>query len=277
MTIAYDSVRTAELIAGGLEENPAILWDNIATASNITSRYGDEAGGPATNAVTGTTYDAAIPTLSGGIATLEVSGSGLTANAACIYAHNIADTGASVRIQYSDDGGTSWTDAGAGLVTPTDNQAIMWRFDESTHDDWRVQVFNAGVNQPIIGGFCIGTELIIEQRFYQGYTPPITPTNVMLTENVSEGAHILGSKFQEYGSTVSVEIQHVQYATIRSADWIAFQNHHNRGGAFLWAWRPTKTGDVFWARTAGAVIAPTNTGPKDRVSFKMELSLYHES
>ena len=276
MTVVIGSTRAAELAAADQTNNPVVLWDNIATVSNITSKFGDETGGPATNAVTGTTYDPAIPTVSGGIAALEVTGSSLVANSACIYAHNIADISASVRIQYSDDGGTSWTDAGAGTVTPSDNQAIIWRFDEQTHDDWRVQIFNASTNQPIIGGFCIGTEIVIEQRFYAGYAPPITPNRVDLIDNQSEGGHLLGTRFVQRGSAASVGIQHVSPATLRAATWKAFQNHFNQGGGFSFAWRPTKYGDGFWSWRGGDVIAPRNMGINELMEFTMDLRFYDD-
>lgn len=277
MTIVIDATRAAELATAGQSNNPAALWNNIATASNITSENGDVSGYPATNAVTGTTYDDAQPVVTSTEAALIVSGTALTANAACIYAHNIGTIGASVRVQYSDDGGTTWTDGGAGPVTPADDQAIFWRFDERSEDDWRLLIFNvSGSDQPIIGGFCIGVELLIEQRIYQGYTPPITPTAVSMVDNTSEGQHILGTRFVERGSEIAVDLTHMTPATLRGVDWVAFQNHFNQGGALLWAWRPTKYGDAFWCRRSGSAMVPTNSGPKDYMSVSFALRAYHE-
>lgn len=276
MTIVTDPARAAELAASGQSNNPAILWDSIATAFNVSSEHGSETGGPATNAVTGTTYDAALPTTSGGQAALEVTGTALTANGACIYAHNLGTIGASVRVEYSTDGGASWLDAGAGIVNPADDQAIFWRFDERSADDWRINITGAGAEQPAIGGICIGLELVVEQRIYQGYRPPITPTEVTMIDNVSEGAHLMGTRSVDRGSLISVDVEHIKDTTIRGDAWVAFQKHFNGGGALLWAWRPTKYGDAFWAWRNGDPIAPVNSGPQALMSASFNLRAYHE-
>lgn len=276
MTVLVGATRAGELSAAGEENNPIILWDNEATTGNISSLNGDESDGAATNCVNGTTFDYALPTVSANEAALEISGTNITLRALGIAAHNLGTLGASVRVQYSDNGGSTWTDSGAGPDTPADDQAILWRFDEQTHDDWRLLIFNVSSGQPAIGVLVAGVEIVMPRRIYQGYAPPVTPNQVTLQSNVSEGGHLLGSASVARGSSISAGFQHVPASFVRGATWRAFQSHFNTGGGFFWAWRPTKYDDCHFAWRAGAAIAPENTGPKDMMGLQMGMRLYDD-
>jgi hypothetical protein len=276
MTVAIGSTRATELATAEQTNNPVILWNNIATTGNTSSPNGVNTDGAVANCLNGATYDACRPVITSTIAPLVVTGSGLTANCAAIAAHNIGTLGLSVRVQYSDNGGSTWTDAGAGAVTPTDDQAIMWRFDESSHDDWRLVVFNGTSEEPAIGVFVLGVELVMPETVYQGYRPPITPTAVTTQSNVSEGGHLLGSAVVRRGSNAAVDFQHLEASFVRGTDYKPFQSHFNDGNGFFFAWRPTKYGDCHFAWREGDPIVPENTGPEDRMGLSMNMRLYDE-
>lgn len=182
--------------------------------------------------------------------------------------------------QYSTDGGSTWNDSGAGPVTPTDDQAIGFYFDAVDAPDWRILVFNySGTDDVEIGVAYMGLVLTLDQNIYQGYRPPITPTNVALQSNVSEGGNLLGSAIVRKGSSAQASFTLVDPEYIRSTannGWKNFQDHFNSGKGFFWAWRPTKYGDLFWAWRDGDPIAPTNSGPRDLMSFDMSMRLYDD-
>lgn len=274
MTILIDATTAAALAAAGTSNNPIVAYDNAADDGTLSTGIGTEVEAAAL-AGTGTTYDAWIATPAGGIATLElVLGVAQSLSFVAITSHNIGTIGASVRVQYSLDSGSSWLDSGAGPDTPTDDQAIGFYFDAVSTTHWRVRVFNAGVNDVEIAVALFSSPITIGQRIYQGYAPPITPNVSTLQSNVSEGAHLLGSAVVRQGSRATASLTHIDPVFLRGATWTLFQKHFNNGGGFFWAWRPTKYGDLFYAWRGGATIAPENTGPKAYMGFNMEMRFY---
>lgn len=272
MTIVYSSSRAAALASSDEDNNP-IVTPRGPTGTASTG-LGTEVQAAA-NAFTGTTFDTWTATPSGSNnATLEVDyGSAKNITMAAVAAHNIADVDGDVRVQYSTDGST-WTDAGAGLVTPSDNQAIAWRFENVSARYWRFTL--TGLTGDVsVGVVFIGSEIIIPQRLYQGYAPPITPTDVRLTPNVSDGGELLGTKVIQRGSTVQASIKHIPASFIRGTTWTAWQrNRYGEGQGFFWAWRPTKYGDLHYGWRNGPPLNPQNTGPQDRMSIDLDMRLY---
>lgn len=276
MTIAVSTARATTLSTAGESNNPFV------TPAPLTGTYSTSIGTQvlsADNAASGTTFDpwTATPDGSNEAAWQVVYSGNQTPTFAGIAAHNLADISATVRVQFSTDSGSSWTDSGAGAVTPTDNQAIGFRFSGNTADYWRILVTSAS-DDVSIAVIVIGSEIIIPQRIYQGYTPPITPTMVDLNTNVSEGGNLLGSAAKERGSMFEAGFTHITPTFIRGASWTAFQERWNKGNGAFWAWRPTKYGDLFYAwRSQGmSPIVPTNSGPKDYMSFTLAARAYDD-
>lgn len=276
MTIVTSAARASALSTAGLSNNPFI------TPAPLTGTYITAAGTEvlaAANAYSGTTFDpwVATPGALDFAIWQVVFGSSVSPTFAGIAAHNLSDIGATVRIEYSIDSGATWTDSGAGPVTPTDNQAIGFRFQGISADYWRVTCSNC-TDDASIAVIWLGQEVIIPQRIYQGYTPPITPTQVDLNTNVSEGANTLGTAFVERGSMWEASLRNIEPTFIRGASWRGFQQRWNRGFGAFWAWRPTKYGDLYWSwRSQGmAPITPTNSGPKDYMSFDVSARAYHD-
>ncbi len=278
MTIVISPGAAAEKAAAGNQNNPHILWDDQAASGTWSTQGGTEIEA-ASNIATGTTFD---PWVANALADGDVRAEVVLPSAqrftfAAIAAHNLSDLNASVRLEYSTNGGSTWVDAGAGLVTPTDNQAIGWLFTEApAADRWRFNV-DASTNDIVeIGCAFLGTELIIPQRIYQGYTPPITPTRVDLQSNVSEGNHLLGSAVIRRGSSSTAQLSDIPDGYVRGSAWMDFQRHFNNGRGFFWAWRPSKYGDLYYAwRSAGPII-PSNSGPLALMSFDMEMRFYDD-
>ena len=275
MSVLIGSTKAAALATAGTTNNPIVLWESLS--GTLTTGVGTEVES-ATLSATGTTYDPWIATpTGGGITTLQmVFASAQSLNAVAIAAHNVGTIGATVRVQYSTNSGSSWTETEAGNISPSDDQAILFYFDEVSADYWRIRVTNAGSNNVEIGVAYWGTVMTIPRRFYQGYTPPITPTNVMLQSNVSQGGNLLGAAVTRKGSSASATVQNVDPTFIRGTDFKGFMNHFNNGNGSFWAWRPTKYGDLFYCWRDGNTIAPTNSGPRDLMSFDMNMRFYDE-
>lgn len=273
MTIVISASRASTLSAAGTSNNPFVLWDNLGASGTWTTDIGTQVNSAA-YAGTGTTYDqwSATPNVSNNAAVMVDLGSAQSVSMVAIAAHNISEVGGA-RVEYSTDDIT-YTLIGANQ-TPSDNQAIVWYFADTSARYWRVYC-NGLSGAPIIGVVSVGNPLTIERRIYQGYRPPLTPTEVSLQSNVSEGGHLLGSSVTKKASTASADLTYLDPATVRGAAWQGFQSHYNNGGGFFWAWRPTKYGDAHYAWRMGGALAPTNSGPKDYMAAKLEMRLYDE-
>ena len=276
MTIVIAGAVITALATAGTSNNPIILWDNLGESGTWSTDVGTQVNSAA-YAGTGTTFDQWRATPSGSNqAALEVDlGSSQSVSFLAIASHNLSDIGASVTVEHSATGlALSWTVVG-GSQTPTDNQSIGWYFSATSARYWRINCINC-TGDAIVGVMFVGNPLTVEQRIYQGYKPPITPTEVALQSNVSEGGHLLGSSMVKKASTASASFTHILPTTFRGASWKAFQNHFNAGGGFFWAWRPTKYGDFYYAWRSGGALAPENMGIKDYMSATLEMRLYDE-
>ena len=170
---------------------------------------------------------------------------------------------------------SSWYDW-APWVIPATGGVVAWRFPEVSAATWRVLIRGVSPSViPSIGVFFIGKAMILPQRFYQGFSPPITPTDVDLQSNVSAGNNLLGTSVTVRGSTLSLAVEHLSDAFVRGPDWAGFQEHFNIGkGAFL-AWRPTKyPQDIWYFWRDGAAIRPVNSGPKAYMSAPLSARVH---
>lgn len=269
------NTRAIQLNAEGLDNNPFIAWANLAkgkTYSGTTTL----ADGSAANAFAGTTYDYWMPDVSGATATLIVDmGAATACDFAALAAHNLKDWGATVALAHSPDNST-YTDCGVGTVTPGDNGPVVFRFGSTSRRYWRWTFGGLTAGDDIaVGVAFLGAETVIPRRFYQGFSPVITPTEVQLQSNVSVGGNLLGSTVIGTGSVVSATVNNVDPVFIRGAAFLDFMAKFNRGQPFFFGWRPVKyPGDVHYCWRDGAVIRPTNSGPRDLMSFALECRAY---
>lgn len=277
--IVLSPERALNLASSNTLNNPFVAWDNVGRLATLGG-FAVLPGGERANAVTGSTYDRWRPDPSG-LLTRTLSfdfGTARNISFAAIAAHNLFTLGGAVSVQRSSDGST-WADAGAGTVTPTSNNAIAWRMVRAGQSFryWRFLFSALTVDALLsVGVAFLGDEVVLPQRFYQGFSPVITPTEVELQSNVSVGNELLGSSVIGRGSTLSTTIDHIPAEFIRGSDWLAFQRHFNDGGAAFFGWRPQKyPQDLHYIWRQGAVIRPQNTGPRDFMSATIEARVYN--
>ena len=278
MTTVTAPLRSIELSNEGRANNPFVAWENLGAAATL----GGTAvltGGDQANAVTGSTYDKWRPDVTTTEAALSFDfGGAVNISFAAIAAHNASDHGATVSVQRSDDGST-WADAGAGDVTPGDNQAIAFRMVTSgnAYRYWRFRFTGLTSGDALsVGVAFMGNDLVIPRRLYQGFSPVLTPTEVQLQSNVSVGGHLLGSSVISKGSTLSAAVSSVGAAFVRSADWLAFQRAFGDGSGFFFGWRPYKyPQDIHYCWRDGGVIRPTNSGPRDLMTIEFGARAYN--
>lgn len=270
------TAKTTALEAAGQENNPVVAWSNLGAYATL----GGTAvltGGDRANAVTGTTYDKWRPDVTSTTAELTFTFASATEiNFGAIAVHNLSDFGGSMKLMHSTDG-ISWTDAGAGQVTPSDNGLIAFRLASGISKQYWKFYFSGLTASDLlsVGVAFIGIETIIPTKIYQGFSPVITATEVSLQSNVSAGGHLLGSIVVSSGSTFSSDFSNLSPTFIRGADWLDFQTQFNAGSGFFLAWRPAKYAqDVHYCAREGSVLRPTNSGPNDLMSISMPVRVY---
>jgi hypothetical protein len=268
--------RANELLSLGWENNPFVAWNNLGASATLGGSN-IIAGGERANAVTGSTYDRWRPVSGGTTRTLSFDfGTSTSLNFAAIAAHNLSTLAGSIAVQRSSDN-ANWTDAGNGAIVATDNDPMIFRFQAQSSRYWRFIFSGLSTSALLsVGVAFMGNELVIPRRFYQGFSPVITPTEVNLQSNVSVGNELLGSSVIGRGSTLSCNITYLDPTFVRGTSWLAFQRHFNDGGGFFFGWRPSKyPQDGYYAWRNGAVIRPNNSGPRDLMDVTIEARIYN--
>ena len=278
MSIYISSARTTEL--GTQTDNPFIGYSNFgALSTTVLSGAATLTDGAAANAMDGTTFDYWLPNVSGSVARLQIAlPAPQVVSLVGIAAHNIRTLSASVQVQRSIDGGANWSDAGAGVQTPTDNDAIVFRMTTNVSNaaaNWRIGVSGLTTSDPLyIGVALFGVELLFPERFFDGYSPPITPTEVQLQSNVAVGGNLLGSSVISQGSTISTEFSYMSPAFVRG-EFKTMASAFNKGDGIFFGWRPSRfPSDVHYCWRNGGTLRPVNAGGLDKMSASFSAQVF---
>ena len=280
MAVTLSSARLSELQTSGMENNPFVAFENSLAAREIVQNFTN--GFPASNLLTGATYDfVQLAYNNAGRAVLGFrppSPRGYRVIA--IAAHNLHEIPGTVSVELLRSGGPS-NISRTSLIFTERGEPIVFRdtgSDQHSVFEFRITVSRAGRRTPPrIGVLFAGDEILMPQRLYQGYNPPITPNQLDLQSNVSEGSQLLGSRVIRQGSSATAKIDHLEQAFVRSFAWRQFQRHFNQGRGFFWGWRPQlHRNDVHYAWRSGAELGPQNTGPAGLTSISMAMR-FHES
>ena len=277
MTIAIAAARSAALVASKETNNPFAAWNNLGALATLggTTTLAD---GAALNAFTGTTFDYWKPNVTATTAQLQVTfGAARTLSCVALAGHNLHLLGASVAVQRSTNAGVNWSDAGAGAVTPADGSPIVFRMITSGNDaaDWRLNITGLAVSAPLyIAVAFFGDDMVFPARFYDGFAPPISPMDVQLVSNVTQGNNLVGTSVVIKGSMMQASFSHILPAFVRGA-LLPFIPYFNAGKPFFFAWRPAAyPQDVVYAWRSGDVIAPQNNGGLDFMSFDIKARVF---
>lgn len=272
--IAISSARAIELFSAKAGDNPFVAYQNLAATATLggTSTLAD---GSAANAVTGTTADYWLPNVTGTSALFAPTFATATSvSLVAIAAHNLGTLGATVQVKYSTDN-ISWTDSGVGFLAPTDNSPIVVRMAAASARYWQIEITGLTAGDPVYAGVVFfGNDLVMPMRFYQGFAPVISPTEVELQSNVTVGGNLVGSSIVAKGSTISAPFRLIPPSFTRG-DLLPFIPHFNAGKGFFFGWRPeTYPQDVHYCWRDGDAIRPTNEGPRDFMAFSINARVY---
>lgn len=245
-------------LAGATEyplNHARIGYRTIATADNVIGST-ETAGFPAVAAVNPTTYDYWLPTALPAVWTVDY-GEAVDVDYVGIAAHNFADNGVSVNVEYSTDG-VSWTSV--ALTAFADVRPAFLMFEKTFARYWRV-TFDGSV-MPKIGVIYIGELMTMQRPFYGGHTPITLGRRTEFVGSMSDGGQLMGTSIIRKGVGTSFEWQHLTAAWVRQT-FDPFIKATRGAKPFFISWNPLQ-----FPREVGYVqvmedIQPSNMGIRD--------------
>ena len=208
----------------------SVLRDNIYTYGTVT--WSSQATGfAALNVADDETWNSWKPTAVPATISCDV-GFDKNCNCAGIAAHNLGSSGATVQVQYSDDG-AAWTTV--ATYAPLTDEDIMIFWDLETHRYWRLRVTGAVAN---IGVLFIGVRLVFPVTVLSGHKPLHHSRKVELLTNTSMTGQFLGNRRLKQSAQTNVNLG------LLDRDWVegtlpTFEDHYNNGRTFFYCSDPT--------------------------------------
>lgn len=276
MSLTISAARSAAMASAGTTNNPILAYDTILTAGTTALDAGTaDVDLPVANAFSGTTFDyASITPASGAVEISKNYASNRLATFAGIVGHNLGTIGGSVAFESSSDGGFSWDDCGCGTISPTDDKPIGMYFNQLAKVDYRFNFTGLSTNVLRVAVLWAGRVITVPIRAYQGVAPILAPNNVSLQSSVSVGGNLLGSSVVSRGSSFGLNFDNVDETFVRG-DLAEMIPVFNEGNPIWIAWRPTKYAeDLHYCWRDGDVIQPTNAGPRDLMSFSLNVRVF---
>jgi hypothetical protein len=210
---------------------PTVLYENILTDAVLT---GSEAlGFPVENAVSGTTFDFwRAPGIAPGSIIANFSGA---RQADCLFidAHDMGTQGADFQVDYSTNGGATWTPA-FDWITADDDEAIMVLFPQQEGNAWRVRQRNGPAS---IGVAMLGNKLAFDGGIDTRVTTFSHAQNVEVMGGNSIGGQFLGQRVRRRGGNTTLSFPWLTNEFV-SGNMRPFEEHYNVGLPFGMALNP---------------------------------------
>ncbi len=190
---------------------PRIAYENLFASSLATLSTDEEADGyEHEHLADGLPFTYWKPSSGGDHYVTAVFGVAQSVNFFCLYNHDLYEHGGSVSLEYSTDGGSTWT--AAVSATPADNKPLYLTFDPVLAARWRLHVVADDACQ--IGVAAFGTDLQLERGMWIGFKPPSMYFDVEITTNVSESGTFLGRSLLKRGAKIELALDHLSH------DWV---------------------------------------------------------
>lgn len=181
-------------------------------------------------------------------------GSAAQCDCACIGAHTIGTSGATVTLQYFD--GSVWVDVAS--ATPTDDMPIMFLFEPVTAAVWRLQMTTAVAE---VGVAKLGMAMQMPQPVEAGHQPLNLSRQVQLRTNRSDTGETLGRSIQRTMLGTSYQWRNLEDQWIRDV-WRSFQTAI-AAEPFFMAWQPEVWSEVALC-SVDELPVPVETGERTR-------------
>src|SRR5690606_14299113 len=209
VAVCMSIVISSAVVLAATDENdprkPRIGYHNLITADNIAAdeETDDE---PAVNIANPSTYLKWRGTTTGTQAVTVTLGSAADVNYFAIAKHNLGSTGATVKLQSSDDG-SSWTDA-SDAVEPSTDYALICEFDTVFAKYFRLYI-EPGSEAPSIAVMYLGEILPLQRTIYVGHSPITLSRSTIVSTGRAEAGQFLGRHIRREFIETSVDLQNL--------------------------------------------------------------------
>lgn len=202
-------------------------------------------------------------------ATVEYDFSDQTIDYVAIGAHSLGTTQTTVKIEYSTDSGSTYTEITEFI--PADDNAIMSLFDEVDNVNNVKLTFTYSGNAPVISVIYIGQVLSMQRAIYGGHSPITLSRNVINRPQVSESGQWIGASNQRRAFRSSAAFRNLTAQWYRD-NFDDFVYHASKTLPFFFAWNPDEWPAEVAFCWCNDNIAPSNMGIRDlmEVSFSLE-------
>ncbi|WP_373081175.1 discoidin domain-containing protein [Zhongshania sp.] len=188
----------------GNNSYPVILYENIFRNGTVTVSS-EQATGEKENAYElGNTNDFWKPTGTSDQWMRVKLGSPVNVNAVGIAAHNLFNVGGGIRVEYTEDNGSTWLPL-TGILNSTSRRPQMMVFGTLAVDDIRV-LFTGHTADITVGVLALGELLAFPRGVGPGYRSPLDNQDVSVVSAVSTTGALLGTSEISRMSQLNAEI-----------------------------------------------------------------------
>lgn len=172
--------------------------------------------------------------------------------------------GVTVRLQYSDDDGETWTDQTDPVMSV--DRVVVFLFDRAVHDHWRF--YFEGGTAPEVAYAALGEVTVLPRGLPVGFQPPRQARDNVISNNTTEQGHLVGRSVLRRGIRTSLTLSYVDEAWVRE-EWEPLVDHLELGPAFF-VWSPLR-----WPNESALIWVDGDIRPPryDHVTGLMSVSL----
>jgi hypothetical protein len=131
-----------------------------------------------------------------------------------VFSHDLTEKTATVKLQWSNDGATGWTDLTSALAK-SDSEVIFDTFTSVNKRYFRVEVV-ATTAVCSIGVIGIGEYLTMQRGINSGFTPPHLDTKNKYLINVADGGLPLGSSVLSRAANINATFDMLTASWVRT-------------------------------------------------------------
>lgn len=149
-----------------------------------------------------------------------------------VFGHDLHTYGGWVKLQYSTNGGVSWSDA-ASYVMPSDSRVIFQAFTAILANRWRVVMYSPS-GPASLGIVAFGTALKFPRQLRPGFSPPTLSRQNEYMGVKSESGVFIGRSLKRRGVKFSIERDNLTPEWVREY-WEPFLDHAE-AKPFFFSW-----------------------------------------
>jgi hypothetical protein len=243
-----------------------ILWDNILARGAIYANSSPLVG-PVENVADEETWDFWLPTVINAVIGVDMSSAVMCNCAAFTATANMA--GKTVLVQHSNDNITFTTIASTVVI---DEDGLFITFPNTTARWWLI-TFVGGAVPVTVGIAYLGKKLAMPNAPLSGHTAINNARKTTLMNSQTVSGQKRKNRVKRMGIETSVNFGLVATSIVDGADFVAFRDHYNSGGAFFYCgspqewpkdmgfcWRPESAGDINPTYVEGGELSEVSMG-----------------